>query len=82
MKKDRIEDGQIPMHTPFPEHIPTEIVITDGAREANRELYRYKGTLHLVKGELAISTRIKPNIFHLFMMKVLLGWEWEDNNEN
>ena len=79
MKEGKIEDGQIPMHIPIPEYIATEIVITDGARKAHEEWWRYKGTLHIVKGALSVEMRIKPNFFHLFMMKVLLGWEWEDD---
>ena len=35
------------------------------------------GYIEIWKG-FRIAANKKPNIFHLFLMKILLGWKWID----
>lgn len=35
----------------------------------------------IITDQLWVASKKKPNKFHLKMMKMFFGWEWEDNKK-
>ncbi len=68
--KDKIEDGSI--FDTFPITEADLFIPLGGVKKINT----VSGYL-LIHG-LRVGSYKKPKSFHLFMMKRLLGWEWED----